>query len=85
MSQYVAGTIGSSMSNEIVYLKNTVSGVVTEHTSAQAKRYLAHAIFGRNLIQVNSKKNEVLAQPYTIEDGERKPIATASPNKKEGK
>lgn len=66
------------MSNEIVALRNTVSGQVYEVSDNRAVRILDHPIWGRVNERVSKAKPEVLAQPHVVEDGQRKPI------KKEG-
>jgi hypothetical protein len=57
------------MSNPYRYLKNTVSGVVSEFDDKTATRYLK--IYSDILVEVPRRKNEVLAEPYKIQDGER--------------
>lgn len=65
----------SMMDTPTIYLKNTVSGVVSEFDRATAERYLEHPDYSQFLVVVDSPKNEVLAQPYTLdEDGERVPV-----------
>lgn len=60
------------MSTPTIYLKNTVSGVVSEFDRATAERYLEHPDYAKFLVVVDSPKSEVLAQPYTVDaDGER--------------
>lgn len=68
------------MDTPTIYLKNTVSGVVSEFDRATAERYLEHPDYAKILVVVDSPKNEVLAQPYTLdEDGERVPVADDKP------
>lgn len=57
---------------KLVLARNTVSGVVAEIS----ERYLAHPHFSKFYVRVDKKKDEVLAPPYTIEDGERKALET---------
>lgn len=59
--------------NSHVYLRNTVSGVVEEFDAKTAERYLR--LYPKTLVRVDSSKNEVLAEPYTVENGERKRLA----------
>lgn len=78
------------MSTPTIYLKNTVSGVVSEFDRATAERYLEHPDYAQILVAVDSPKNEVLAQPYTVDaDGERVPVEDEKPvtpaPKKDGK
>lgn len=76
------------MDTPTIYLKNTVSGVVSEFDRATAERYLEHPDYAQILVVVDSPKNEVLAQPYTLdEDGERVPVEDEkpAPSKKDGK
>lgn len=77
-----------TMDTPTIYLKNTVSGVVSEFDRATAERYLEHPDYAQILVVVDSPKNEVLAQPYTLdEDGERVPVEDEkpAPSKKDGK
>lgn len=63
-----------------VYLKNTVSGVVEEYDRKTAERYLK--LYPRILVEVPSKKNEVLSRPHTIEDNQRRfiePVINTAP------
>jgi hypothetical protein len=54
-------------------VRNTVSGVTVD---LPVEKTLGHAWFSRFYVPVDKPKNEVLAQPYEVEDGERKPLAT---------
>ena len=59
------------MSNPYRYLKNTNSGVVSEFDDETAE----HPLYKHFLVEVESPKNEVLSQPYEVDDdGERKSI-----------
>lgn len=71
--------------NTHVYLKNTVSGVVGEFSRKDADRYLR--LHPSTLVEVPSPKNEVLSQPYTLDDeGERvrlvEPVVDSAPTPK---
>jgi len=60
------------MSAPYKYLRDTISGVTQEFDEKTAKRYLAHPVFSKRLIEVDSPKDEVLSEPYVIgDDGER--------------
>lgn len=60
------------MSNPYRYLKNTVSGVVSEFDDKTATRYLK--VYGDILVEVPRHKNEVLAVPYKMQDNERRTL-----------
>jgi len=64
--------------SKLVLARNTVSGVVAEI----AERLLAHPVFGKVYVRVDKAKNEVLAPPYTVEDGERVPVVESTEDKK---
>lgn len=69
-----------TMDTPTIYLKNTVSGVVSEFDRATAERYLEHPDYSQILVVVDSPKNEVLAQPYKLgENGERVPVEDEQP------
>lgn len=62
---------------KLVLARNTVSGAVAEIS----ERNLAHPHFSKFYVRVDKKKDEVLAAPYTIEDGERVPLESDAPTK----
>jgi hypothetical protein len=73
--QFIHDRIEYIMSNPYRYLKNTNSGVVSEFDDETAERYLKHPLYKHFLVEVESPKNEVLSQPYEVDDdGERKSI-----------
>lgn len=62
------------------YVRNTVSGVTIAQTAEEAAHILAHEQFKKYHILVDSPKDEVLAQPYWVDDdGTRHPIEGADP------
>lgn len=63
-----------------VYLRNTVSGVVEDYDAPTAQRFLK--LFPHILVVVDSSKNEVLSQPYTVEPktSRRKRITEPAPD-----
>lgn len=69
------------MSNPYRYLKNTVSGVVSEFDDKTATRYLK--VYGDILVEVPRHKNEVLAEPYKVQDGERHTLVEDIPKETE--
>ena len=54
-------------------VRNTVSGVVVD---LAPEKSIGHPWFSKFYVPVDKPKNEVLAPPYKVEDGERKPIET---------
>lgn len=63
--------------SKLVLVRHTISGVAAEIP----ERMLAHPHFSKFYVRVDKKKDEVLAAPYTIEDGERTPLENAEPEK----
>lgn len=56
------------MTNSLVALRNTVSGVVQEYSEAEAARWLSHPTFGKVLEIVRTNKPEVLNHPVSGDD-----------------
>lgn len=62
-------------SESFVYVRNTVSGVTEALNVDEAAHRLSHAWFKQFHTVVDKPKDEVLAQPYQIDDdGNRIPI-----------
>lgn len=51
-----------------ILLRNTVSGVTHAFDAPYARRLLADPFHGKNLIEVESEKPEVLAPEHSAED-----------------
>lgn len=63
------------MTESFIYVRNTVSGVTEALTPDEAADILAHGWFKQFHTVVDKPKDEVLAQPYQVdEDGNRIPI-----------
>jgi hypothetical protein len=64
------------MSDEsFIYVRNTASGVTEALTVDEAAHRLSHAWFKKFHVVVDKPKDEVLAQPYQVDDdGNRIPI-----------
>lgn len=52
---------------QIIYVRNTVSGVTMQCGIDEAARILAHAWFQKYHKRVEGPKNEVLAPPYEVD------------------
>lgn len=62
------------------YVRNTASGVTIAQTAEEAAHILAHPHLKKFHVIVDSPKDEVLSQPYWIDDdGNRHPIEGADP------
>jgi len=63
------------MTDSFIYVRNTVSGVTEALTVDEAAHILSHEHFKKFHVVVDKPKDEVLAQPYQVdEDGNRAPI-----------
>lgn len=63
------------MSTQLIALRNTISKQVYEYPEAQARKILAHPVWGKVNEEVRVAKPEVLGEPFELdEDGERQPI-----------
>lgn len=69
------------MSAPYKYLRNTISGVTMTVTDKEAEKYLSHPVFSNHMVEVDTPKDEVLTEPYTIDDGERKPVEDEKPKR----